>query len=178
MLFDFLAIVVLLVIESWVVPGPTNEPTLVAEFVWLVPPKKLTPEGREHAFPEFYCPPLALGGGNMMKEFVLLCPGGGNVPLVPRGAGVTVDPITVNPEDGNVMVGVGVEAWALPMGVPPGVVVVALVAVTMKGGGTMIGDPPRVVAFALAAAGMASGSSLGGGEEDWDSIALLGESWV
>ncbi len=90
MRFDFLAVVVPLVIRSWVVPGPTNEPTLVVKFVWLVPPEKLMPEGRELAFPEFCCPPLTLGGPNVMKEFV---------PLVSRGAGVTVDPITFNPED-------------------------------------------------------------------------------
>ena len=60
MLFDFLAVVVLLLIGSWVVPGLTNKPALVAEFVWLVPPKR-TPEGREPAFPEFCCPPFALG---------------------------------------------------------------------------------------------------------------------
>ncbi len=89
MLLDFLAVIVLLVTGSWVVPGPTNEPTLVVEFVWLVPPKRLTPEGRELAFPEFCCPLLALGGPNVTKEFV---------PLVSRGSGVTVDPITFNPE--------------------------------------------------------------------------------
>ena len=90
MLFNFLAVVVPMVIGSWVVPGPTNELTLVVEFVWLVPPKRLTPEGRELAFPEFCCPPLALGGPNVTKEFVL---------LVPRGAGVAVDPITFDPEN-------------------------------------------------------------------------------
>jgi hypothetical protein len=90
MLFDFLAVVVLLVIGSWVVPGPTYEPTLVVKFVWLVPPKRLMPEGRELAFPEFCCPPLMLGGPNATKEFM---------PLVPRGAGVTVVPITFDPEN-------------------------------------------------------------------------------
>jgi hypothetical protein len=89
-LVDFLAVVVPTVIGSWVVPGPTNELTLVVEFDWLVPPKRLTPEGRELAFPELCCPPLALGGANVTKEFV---------PLVPRGAGVTVDPITFDPKD-------------------------------------------------------------------------------
>ena len=90
MLVDFLAVVVLTVIRSLVVPGPTNELTLVVEFVWLVPPKRLTPEGRELAFSEFCCPPLALGGPNVTKEFT---------PLVLRGAGVTVDPITFDLED-------------------------------------------------------------------------------
>ena len=142
MLFDFLAVVVLLVIESWVVPGPTTEPTLVAKFVWLVPSKRLMPEGRELAFPEFCCLPLALGGANVTKEFVPLSPEGGNVPLIPRGAGVAVDPITVDLEDGNVTVGVGAEAWALPMGVPPGAVAVALAAVGTRGRGTTIGEPP------------------------------------
>jgi hypothetical protein len=56
----------------------------------LVPPERLTPEGRELAFPELCCPPLALGGANVTKEFV---------PLVPRGAGVRVDPITFDPKD-------------------------------------------------------------------------------
>ena len=88
MLFRFLAVVVLLVIGSWVVLGPTKEPTLVVELVWLVPPKRLTPEGRELVFPEICCPPLALGGSNVTKEFM---------PLIPRGAGVTVDPITFDP---------------------------------------------------------------------------------
>jgi hypothetical protein len=90
MLVDFLAVVVLTAIGSWVVPGPTNELTLVVELVWLVPPERLTPEGRELAFPELCCPPLALGGANVTKEFV---------PLVPRGAGVRVDPITFDPKD-------------------------------------------------------------------------------
>ncbi len=90
MLFNFLAVVVPLVIGSWVVPGPTNEPTLVVEFVWLVPPERLTPERRELAFPEFCCLLLTLGGPNVTKEFV---------PFVPRGAGVTVDPIMFDPED-------------------------------------------------------------------------------
>ena len=108
MLVDFLAVVVLTVIGSWVVPGPTNELTLVVEFVWLVPPERLTPEGRELAFPELCCPPLALGGANVTKpegrELAfpeLCCPplALGFVPLVPRGAGVTVDPITFNPKD-------------------------------------------------------------------------------
>ena len=89
----------LLVIRGWVVPGPTNEPALVAKFVWLVPPKRLTSEGRELALPEFYCPPLALGGANVTKEFIPLGPGGENVPLIPREAGMTVDPIMVDPED-------------------------------------------------------------------------------
>ena len=79
MLFDFLVVVVLLLIGSWVVPGPTNEPALVAEFVWLVPPERLTPAGRELAFPEFCCPPFALGGANVTKEFVPLGPGGANM---------------------------------------------------------------------------------------------------
>ena len=60
-------------------------------------------------------------------------------------------------------VGVRVEAWALPIGVPPGVIAVALAAVAMKGGGATIGVPPGVVAFALAAAATAAASSLGGG---------------
>ena len=90
MLVDFLAVAVLLVTGSWVVPGPTNEPTVVVKFVWLVLPKRLMPEGRELAFPEFCCPPLALGGPNVTKEFV---------PLIPRGAGMTVDPITFDPEN-------------------------------------------------------------------------------
>ena len=139
MLFDFLVVVLLLVIGSWVVPGPTNKSALVAEFVWLVPPKRLTPEVREIAFPEFCCPPLALGGANVTKEFVPLGPGGGNVPLVPRGAGMAVDPITVDPEDGSATVGVGAEAWALPNGVPPGVVAGALAAVTTRGGVQRLG---------------------------------------
>ena len=91
-----------MVIGSWVVPGSTNKPALVAKFVWLVPPKSLTPEGRDLAFPEFCCLPLVLGGANVTKEFVPLGPGGGNVPLVPRGTGMAVDLITVNPEDGNI----------------------------------------------------------------------------
>ena len=62
--------------------------------------------------------------------------------------------------------------------VPLGVIVVALAAVAMRGGGTSIGVPPGVVAFALAAAAMAAASSLGGGEEGPDIVALLGESWV
>ena len=149
MLVDFLAVVVPTVIGSWVVPGPTNELTLVVEFDWLVPPERLTPEGRELAFPELCCPPLALGGANVTKvapegrELAfpeLCCPplalGGANVttgtpegrelafpelccppatkgfvplvprgagvtvvPLVPRGAGVRVDPITFDPKD-------------------------------------------------------------------------------
>ena len=75
-------------------------------------------------------------------------------------------------------VGVGAEALALPIGVPPGVVAVALAAVAMRGGGTPIGVPPGVVAFALAAAATAAASLLGGGEEDCDIVASLGESWV
>ena len=119
MQFNLLAVIVLLVIGSWVVPGPTNKPTLMAKLVWLVPPKRLMPEGIELVFPEFCCPPLALGGPNMTKEFVPLGPGGGNVPLIPRGAGVAVDLITIDPEDGNMTVRVRAEAWALPMGIPP-----------------------------------------------------------
>jgi hypothetical protein len=98
----------------------------VVEFVWLVPPERLTPERRELAFPEFCCLLLTLGGPNVTKEFV---------PFVPRGAGVTVDPIMFDPEDWNVTVGVGAEAWALPIGVPPGVLAVALAAVLEGGGG-------------------------------------------
>ncbi len=48
-------------------------------------------------------------------------------------------------------VGVGAEAWALPIGVPPGVVAVALAAVVMRGGGTTIRVPPGVVASAWTA---------------------------
>ena len=99
MLFDILTVIVLVVIGSWVVPGLTNKLALVAKFVWLVPPKRLTPEGRELAFPEFCCPPLLLGGPNLTKKFVPLGPGGGNVPLVPRGAGVAVDLIMFDPEN-------------------------------------------------------------------------------
>jgi hypothetical protein len=164
MLFEFLAVIILLVIGSWVVPGPTNKPALVAEFVWFAPLERLTPEGRELAFPEFCCPPLALGGANVTKEFVLLGLGGGNVPFVPRGVSVVVDPIMANPDDGNVAVGVGAKAWALLMGVPPAVVVVALTAVATRGRGTTIGVLPGVVAFALAATAMAATSLLGGGE--------------
>ena len=123
----------------------------------------------------------------MTKEFVPLGPGGVNVPLVPRGAGVAVDPITLpldDPEGGSVTVRVGGEAWALPMegfgtkGVPPGIVAVALAAVATRGLGTTMGKPPGVVVFALAAAATAAALLLGGGEEDCDIVALLGESWV
>lgn len=73
----------------------------------------------------------------------------------------------------------GAEAWALPIGVPPGVGAIALVAVAARGGGgTTIGVPPGVVAFAFAAAATAAASSLGGGGEDRDIVASLGESWV
>ena len=177
MLFDFLAVVVLLLIRSWVVPGPTNKPALVAKFIWLVPPKRLTPAGRELAFPEFCCPLFAVGGANVTKVFVPLGPGGANetrgvVPLVPRGAGTAVDPITLPPDDpdsGSVTVRAGAEAWALPMegfgmmGVPPGVVTVALAAVVTEGLSTTMRVPSGAVAFATAAAAMSAASSLGGG---------------
>ncbi len=123
----------------------------------------------------------------MTKEFVPLGPGGVNVPLVPRVAGVAVDLITLpldDPKGGSVLVRVGGEAWALPMegfgtkGVPPGIAVVALAAVAMRGLGTTMGKPPGVVVFALAAATTAAALLLGGREEDWDIVALLGESWV
>ena len=40
-------------------------------------------------------------------------------------------------------VGVGAEAWALPIGVPPGVVAVALAAVVMREGGYNDKGPAR-----------------------------------
>ena len=98
--------------------GSAKQPALVAEFVWLVPPKRLTPAERELAFPEFCCPLFMLGGANVTKVFVPLGPGGakvtkGVVSLVPRGAGMADDPITLppdNPEGGSVTVGAGTEA--------------------------------------------------------------------
>ena len=163
-----------MLIRSWVAPDPTNKPALVAQFDWLVLPKSLTPAGRELTFPEFCCPPFALGGANVTKEFVPLGPGGANVPLVPRGAGVAVDPITLPPdnlEGESVTVGVGVKAWALPMegfgtkGVPPGVIAVALAAVGTRGLGTELGVAPGVVVVALAAAATAAALLLGGGRK-------------
>ena len=176
-----------MLLRSWVAPDLTNGPALVAKFDWLVPPKRLMPAGRELTFPEFCFLLFTLGGANVTKEFVPLGPGGANVPFVPRGAGVAVDPIMLppdNPEGESVTVGVGVEAWALPMegfgtkGVPPGIVAVALAAVATRGLGTTMGKPPGVVVFALAAAATAAALLLGGGEEDCDIVALLGESWV
>ena len=187
MLFDFLAVIVPLLIRSWVVPGPTNKMALVAEFVWLVPPKKLTPARRELAFPEFCCPLFALRSAIMTKVFVPLGPGGTNktrgvMSLVPRGAGTAVDPITLPPNDlegGSVTVGAGAEAWALPiegfgtMRVPPGVVAVALAAVAREGLSTTMGVPPGVVAFAALAATTAAALSLGwgGGRSQHHSVA-------
>ena len=84
----------------------------------------------------------------MTKEFLLLGPGGVNMPLVPRGAGVAVEPITLPPNDlegGSVTVGVGAEAWALPMEgfgakrVPLGVVAVAVrVGSSSNGSGVIV----------------------------------------
>ena len=62
------------------------------------------------------------------------------------------------------------------MGVPPGVVTVALAAVVTEGLSTTMGVPPGVVTVALAAAAMAAALSLGGGGEDCDIVAVHGES--
>ena len=114
----------------------------------------------------------------MTKEFVPLGPGWGDVPLGTRGAGLAVDQITANPEDGSMTVGLGAEAWALPMGVLPGVVAVALAAVMMRGEGMTIGVPSGVIAFAWAVAATVAALLLGGGEEDRGIVASLRESWV
>ena len=159
-----------MLLQSWVVPGPPNKPTLVPEFIWLVTPEKLMSVERELAFPEFCYPLLALGGANVAKGFVPLIPGGANVtngvvPLVPRGPDTVVDPTVLPPdnlEGESLRDGAGANAWALPMeglgtiGVPPGVVVVALAAAATEGLRTMMGVPPGVVTFALAVAAMAA----------------------
>jgi hypothetical protein len=81
-----------------VVLGLTNKPVLIAKFVWLAPPERLTPAGRELAFPDFCCPLFVVGGANMTKVFV---------PLGLRRSGMAVDPITLpldNLEGGSVTV--------------------------------------------------------------------------
>jgi hypothetical protein len=77
------------------------------------------------------------------------------------------------------------DAWALPMeglgtiGVPLGVIAVALATAVTEGLRTTMGVPPAgAVAFALAAAAMAAALSLGGEGGDCNIIALHGESWV
>ena len=75
-------------------------------------------------------------------------------------------------------VGVGAEAWVLPMGVPPGAVAVALAAVATREGGYEDWGTARSRRVCVGSGSNGSGVVVGRGEEDRNILASLGESWV